>query len=232
VSVEGNSSCNHEITWYDFFPSKATKGGLTVDAWKFVGSAWEDMGGIDLRFVPAHAAWEGDFQNARVHIVWRFQVTDTGLVGWIEDVPSGLRHRMVHARRAPKPPVTPASEVQAALREYAGFILTMSGDSIASRFTADGVSQDGNSAPLVGPDAIRTHLASFTGFKVLGNTLAADSTRVVMDTAWQWGSYWQRVKVPAGDTVEVSGRFSATWLFSSARGWLVRRMVTVGGGKS
>jgi hypothetical protein len=230
--VEGNGACKHEIVWYDFMPSTRTPEGLTVDAWKLVGDQYEDMFDLDFVYMPAHGAWEGEFRNERVHIVWKFQVTDTGLVGWVEDLPWGVRRRTVHARRAPKPPVTLAAEVQAALREYAGFILTMSGDSIASRFTPDGESQDGGSAPIVGPDAIRTHLASFTGFKVLGNTLAADSTRVVMDTAWQWGSYWQRVKVPAGDTVEVSGRFSATWLFSSARGWLVRKMVTVGGGKS
>ena len=230
LPVEGNGACKNEVVWYDFTPSKETPGGLTLDAWKFVGDQWEDMFGMEFRHVPAHRDWEGEFQNSRVHIVWKFLVTDSGLVGWVEDVPGGLKRRDVHARRARKPPIPVKQEVAQALAEYAGFIQTMSGDSIASRFTPDGVSQDGNSAPLVGPNAIRSHLAQFTDYKVLRARLDPDSIRVSFDSAWSWGKYWQRVKVPKGDTVEVSGSFATTWLFSSARGWLVRRMVTEAGG--
>lgn len=189
LPVEGNGACQHEIVWYDFTPSNRTPGGLTLDAFKLVGDQYEEMYDLDFRYVAASRDWEGEFSNARVHIVWKYQVTDTGLVGWVEDVPWGLTRRSVHARRAPKPPVTPSAEVEAALREY------------AARTDSTG----------------------------LGRILTPDSTRVVMDTAWQWGSYRQRMKVPAGDTVEVRGSFAATWLFSSAKGWLLKKMVTGSG---
>lgn len=120
----------------------------------------------------------------------------------------------------------PASEVRAALAAYDTLILHMDAAAIGQAFAPDGESSDADQPPLHGPDAIRAHLEQFAGFQVLANHLEADSTRVHGDTAWQEGSYSQRVRVPAGDTIEVGGRFEVTWVKAGPKGWLIRRMHT------
>ena len=77
-----------------------------------------------------------------------------------------------------------------------------------------------------GAGSLRDRLHSFVGFHVLANRLIADSTVVRGDSAHQAGTFWQRVQVPAGDTVEVNGRFEADWVRVGAEGWRLRRLAT------
>lgn len=102
-------------------------------------------------------------------------------------------------------------EVLAALAHYDSLIVHMDHDSIAATFMPNGESSDGNQAPIRGPDAIRHSLLNFAAYHVLSNRLGADTTIVIADTAWQTGTYSQRVQIPKGDTVSVSGRFAVTW---------------------
>lgn len=102
----------------------------------------------------------------------------------------------------------------------------MDHDRIAGTFTPDGEAADADQAPVRGPAAIRAHLMEFAAFRVLANRLDAESTRVRADTAWQVGTYWQRVQVPAGDTVEVDGRFAVTWEQTAPGHWQIKRMHT------
>ena len=102
----------------------------------------------------------------------------------------------------------------------------MDQDGIAAMFAPDGETADADQAPIRGPAAIRAHLMEFAGFHVLANRLDADSTWIRADTAWQDGTYWQRVRVPAGDTVEVSGRFAVTWERTAPGQWRIKRMRT------
>jgi len=61
---------------------------------------------------------------------------------------------------------------------------------------------------------------------VLEYSIVADSTVVQGRSAIQVGSYRQRVRVPAGDTVQVQGRFRAEWTNDGGGRWLIRRMGT------
>lgn len=121
---------------------------------------------------------------------------------------------------------SPEAEVEEALARYERWSVAMAHDSIASLFTPDGAMSNAGQAPIIGPAAIRTFLRSFAAFHVLSNRLIADTTRVQGDTARQTGSYRQRVRIPAGDTVEVSGRFVAEWVKLAAGDWRLRRLAT------
>jgi hypothetical protein len=69
-------------------------------------------------------------------------------------------------------------------------------------------------------------LPFFPEFKVLEESILADSTVVEGNSANQVGPFRQRVTVPNGQTVEVAGRFKAEWVRGSSPRWLIWRMET------
>jgi ketosteroid isomerase-like protein len=119
-----------------------------------------------------------------------------------------------------------SATVLAALRHYAVLVQRMASDSIAAQFTADGELLDANRPPIVGPAAIGAFLSSFSAFHVLDDSMIATTTEVRGDTSVQTGRFWQRVQVPAGDTVVAQGGFVITWLWDPRAGWRIRRMGT------
>lgn len=121
---------------------------------------------------------------------------------------------------------TQAAEVERALARYEAFTLAMAHDSLAAMFASDGILAAAGQPDVVGPAAIAAHLRAFVGFRVLADSLHADSTRIEQGRARQVGTYWQRVRVPQGDTVEVRGRFEAEWVRVSGVGWRLRRLAT------
>lgn len=120
----------------------------------------------------------------------------------------------------------PEREVQSALAHYGALAAAMSHDSVAALFTDAGELVTAGQPTIVGPDSIRAHLQSFVGFRVLSNDLHADTTRATSDSAYQAGTFRQRVVIPSGDTVTAQGRFSVDWVFDAAHGWRIRRMAT------
>ena len=118
-----------------------------------------------------------------------------------------------------------AVAVRAALAHYAALATAMQHDSIAALFEPDGEMVNAGSTPIVGPAAIAAHLRSFAEFHVIANRLDADTTRVTGDSAEQTGTFWQRVRLPAGDTVIASGRFAARWVRDGGV-WKLRRLAT------
>lgn len=152
-------------------------------------------------------------------------------LGWHDRHSSLLRYTsgiliVLAACHSARPSRDAHAEVIAALARYSSLIQMMAHDSIAQTFTPDGESSDADQPPIRGQAAIRAHMMEFSEYKVLANRLEADTTRIAADTAWQAGTYWQRVRVPAGDTVEVGGRFSAIWLQTTAGQWRLRRLRT------
>ena len=121
---------------------------------------------------------------------------------------------------------TSRAQVLGALATYDSLIVRMDHDRIAATFMPEGETSDADQAAIRGPEAIRQHLLGFEAFKVVANRLEADTTWVKADTAWQEGNYWQRVRLPAGDTVEVRGRFAVTWQQTAPGLWQIRRMHT------
>lgn len=123
-------------------------------------------------------------------------------------------------------PLQERPSIDAALAHYARLAAAMSHDSVAALFTDAGELVTAGQPTIVGPDSIRAHLQSFVGFRVLSNDLHADTTRASIDSAYQGGTFRQRVVIPSGDTVTAQGRFSVNWVYDAAHGWRIRRMAT------
>ena len=102
----------------------------------------------------------------------------------------------------------------------------MAHDSIAAMYAPDGRLDAPGRAPVVGPVAISAFLQSFAAYRVIHYAMVLDSLTVSADTAETLGRWWQRVRVPAGDTVEVSGGIRAQWVRTRAGGWLLHSMGT------
>ena len=107
------------------------------------------------------------------------------------------------------------------LQHYADFVLRMQSDSIADLFLKDGEVVNPGEEPMKGRETIRNFLKSFTEYKVLAESMHADSTHVSGTNATQIGHYYQKVTVPSGNTIEVSGRFRIEWKKDQGR-WLIR----------
>ena len=137
----------------------------------------------------------------------------------------GALMALVSCRPSPSPE-TDQAEVTAALADYGDLVLAMAHDRIADTYTPDGEMSHAGQSAFHGPQAIRAHLSSFAEFKVLGSRMTAESTTVTADTASQRGTYWQSVRLPSGETVEVEGRFEASWLRTAPGQWKLRRMAT------
>lgn len=117
-------------------------------------------------------------------------------------------------------------DLDAALNHYGRLVKAMASDSIAALYTTDGELGDAGQPIITGPDSIRAFLHRFDKYHVLASTMVIDSSRLAGDTGIQHGRYTQRVRLPAGDTVEVSGRFTAEWVIGPAGEWRIRRMGT------
>jgi hypothetical protein len=114
----------------------------------------------------------------------------------------------------------------AALRHFTVLTGRMANDSIGALYLPDGVLGAPDRPPIVGTAAVTAFLATFAGYHVLAYATRADSVRVRADTAFQVGRWWQRVRVPAGDTVSVKGGFRAEWVRIAPREWRIRRLGT------
>ena len=112
--------------------------------------------------------------------------------------------------------------VEAAMKLYDHLIKKMDTDSIALLYTVEG-----NLGRTVhGRDSIRKFLSGFAAFHVLNQSSASNSVKISGDTARQEGNYRQTVILPSKDTVTVSGRYDAVWLWTRNSGWLLRSMET------
>ena len=117
-------------------------------------------------------------------------------------------------------------QVEARLQRYAFLALRMDNAGIASLFAPDGRLLREGQPPLVGPDSIRTFLASFLGYHVLEEHIAAETTAVAADSARQAGTWRQRVQLPDGKVVEVHGRFHTRWMRDNSDEWMIKSMGT------
>ena len=115
-------------------------------------------------------------------------------------------------------------EIESNLTRYNNLVLLMDNARIAELFAEDG-ELVGPNGPIRGPKAIREFLETFKDYHVKANKTTPTSTSVYGAHAKQIGTYWQRVQLPSKETVEVSGRFEASWIRRSGQ-WLIERMST------
>jgi hypothetical protein len=113
------------------------------------------------------------------------------------------------------------SGVETAMKKYDRLILKMNPDSIALFYSADG--ELGNMA--TGRDSIRNFLNRFNNFKVLMQDSKTSFITINRDTAFQTGTYHQKVIIPSGDTVSVKGIFNVKWIWTKNI-WQIKLMDT------
>ena len=116
--------------------------------------------------------------------------------------------------------------LRAATARYADLVLRMDSAGIAELFTADGEVSVGDQAPVRGREAIRVQLEGFKDYHVLAEHLSADTVTVDGPRGRVTGAYEQTVRLPSGDTVTVSGAYSADWLRDEQGAWRIARMHT------
>jgi uncharacterized protein (TIGR02246 family) len=124
---------------------------------------------------------------------------------------------------------TPLVDAQAQLRQwtehYAQLVKAMDSNAIANLYTADGESVIAGQPPIRGRDAIRKQLESFSGYSVQSELLTADTINVDGPRAHVTGTYHQRVRIPAGDVIEVHGAYAADWL-REGNDWHIQKLLT------
>jgi uncharacterized protein (TIGR02246 family) len=121
-----------------------------------------------------------------------------------------------------RPAETPAD----ALDAYRQSVLTMNVDATVERLEPDAQIHHADNQPIVGRDAIRAFLKTFSNYRVTSYRLEADQTTVTGATATQHGAYHQDVIAPDGKPVHVDGVFDATWQRDADGRWRIARMHT------
>lgn len=127
---------------------------------------------------------------------------------------------------AAQAPARDPAEVERALAAYDSTFRTQDPTGIAAWFLPTGEMGSVGHPPVVGPDSIAATLRRFAGFHLLASRLTPRTISNSADSAWIEGNYWQRVRLPAGDTVEAQGTFTMTWAWVPSVGWRLRRLVT------
>ncbi len=100
-------------------------------------------------------------------------------------------------------------------------------DSVASFFTPTGTLFEPGIFPIVTRDSIRTFMASFPGVRVDSATAVPDTIEVYDDTAYLWGSYFEKLAFPGQPVSEQYGRFVIQWLRQPDGEWLIHRYYRV-----
>ncbi len=130
------------------------------------------------------------------------------------------------AARAQRAPARAPAEVERAFAAYDSTFKTQDPAGIAAWFLPNGELGSVGRPPVIGPDSIAARLRQFASYRLLASRLLPDSMRNTADSAWIAGHYWQRVRLPAGDTVEAQGTFTMTWARVPSVGWRLRRLIT------
>jgi hypothetical protein len=134
-------------------------------------------------------------------------------------LPGARAEAQAQAARAP-------AELERAFAAYDSTFRRQDPTGIAAWFLPNGEMGSVGHPPVVGPDSIAATLRRFADFRLLASRLVPDSVQVHADSAWIGGHYWQRVRLPAGDTVEAHGTFTMTWVRRSGAEWRIRRLTT------
>ena len=168
------------------------------------------------------------------------------------ETPTGPRAAALLPPDTAAQPASLQADVQRALNAYREGILRSDADGLAALFTANAEVSHGDAPPVLGREAIRLFLKSFSAFRVQEYVLRADTTDVRLATsrtntntdtstkintnininmsATQNGVYQQTVIAPKGAVLKVQGKFVANWVrVSNGTGdasWQLTRMHT------
>lgn len=115
-------------------------------------------------------------------------------------------------------------EVSVALQRYTDASRLVDADASSKFFTATGVLFEPGIPPIQGPDSIRAFIKSFPGVQVDSAITTADVVEVFGDTAYVWGSYFEKLRFPGQPESSQHGKFVMQWVLQpNHREWLIQR---------
>jgi hypothetical protein len=117
-------------------------------------------------------------------------------------------------------------DVESLLNQYSNFIKSNKPDSISTLYASNGKLSGEGQLAIVSPDSIGNFLKGFSDFNVLEYKFTSDSIFFQKDSAFAIGSYFQKVVIPAGDTLELGGKYSVDFTRNASNQWLIGKMYT------
>ncbi len=115
-----------------------------------------------------------------------------------------------------------AGTLDETLDRYEKLILKMDNDGLADLFAEDGELVNPGEPVVKGREAIRKFLKTFTEYKVLEESMHADSTVIMGTKAMQVVHFHQKVTIPNGQTLDVSGRIKINWVARDGKWFIIR----------
>ena len=116
------------------------------------------------------------------------------------------------------------AELRAAMERNQVAARSVDPDAIAARYTPNGVLLEPDIAPIEGRDTIRSFIASLPGARVDVATATPETIEVFGDTAFVWGSFFERLEFPGQPTSEQRGKFVCEWKRQPSGTWPIERM--------
>jgi len=141
----------------------------------------------------------------------------------------GLAPACSPAARDPRPADVAATpqEITRTMERYMVAARAVDPEAIAPFFSPTAVLLEPGIAPVEGRDAIRAFMASFPGVRVDVATATPDTIEVFGDTAFLWGSYFERLAFPGQPVSEQHGKFVIEWVRQPDGTWLIQRYFRV-----
>ena len=109
-----------------------------------------------------------------------------------------------------------------AMQRYQVAARSVNPDSMAALYTPTATLFEPGIMPVQTRDSIRAFIASFPGVKVHVATATPDTIEVYGNTAYLWGSYFERLDFPGQPVSEQHGKFVAQWVRQDDGRWLIQ----------
>ena len=99
VDREAAPACKDEQVVYEIAANPGKPNTVTVKADKVVGGKRESMGDLEFTHEAKSGSWTSEFENPRVHVLWRLTVTGETLKGTLVALPSGAVARKMDLKK-------------------------------------------------------------------------------------------------------------------------------------
>jgi len=113
------------------------------------------------------------------------------------------------------------------MERYQTAARTVNPDSIAAFYTTKATLFEPGIKPIQTRDSIRAFIASFPGVRVEIATATPDTIEIFGNTAFLWGSYFERLAFPGQPVSEQHGKFVTEWVRQEDGRWLIDRFFRV-----
>jgi len=92
-------SCHDEVVVYEVRESGNGGDAVTLAAYKIVDGEKQFMGDLEFAWDDKQGAWNSEYTNGRVHVLWTFVVQGDDITGTLVDLPSKHLIRNVSVKK-------------------------------------------------------------------------------------------------------------------------------------